>query len=318
MYSLFGYRQMAADRVRIDAYAEALRRAVRPGCTVLDIGAGTGLMSILACRLGAGRVFAVEPARAIQLAREVAAENGCAARIEFFEATTLGLDLPARADVIVSDLRGILPLHERHLPSIVDARERLLAPGGTLIPLRDTIRGAVVEARGAYESYAPLTVHGVRLDAPRRLTSHLWTQARLPAEALLSEPQTWAALDYATVEEPSVRGTLRWTAAREGTAHGLCFWFEAELMEGVRYSTAPGEPWTVYGQGFFPFPDPVLLRSGDRVETDLRADLIGGRYVWSWNTEVRPVRGEGRSFQQSTFRGSLFSLDDLRRSDGEE
>jgi protein arginine N-methyltransferase 1 len=314
MYSLFGYRQMAADGVRMDAYAAALRRAVRPGCTVLDIGAGTGVMSILAAKLGAGRVFAVEPDRAIRVARENAVANGCAGRIEFFEAESLGLVLPAPADVIVSDLRGVLPFHERHLPAIVDARTRLLAPGGVMIPRRDTVWGALVHAPEVYARYAPLEVHGVSLDAGRRLTANLWTKVHLGATALRSEPARWTTVDYRTVAERGVHAPLRWTADADGAIHGFALWFDAELMDDIGYSGAPGAPELVYGQGFFPFPDPVELRAGDRVETDLRADLVNGEYVWTWNTELRPGGREPRSFRQSTLRGALLSLDDLRRA----
>jgi type I protein arginine methyltransferase len=311
MFSLFGYRQMAADRVRMAAYAAALARAVRPGCTVLDIGAGTGVMSILAAQLGAGRVFAVEPDRAIRVAMQNAEANGCADRIEFFAARSVDVELPAPADVVVSDLRGVLPLHQEHVAAIADARARLLAPGGVMIPLRDTLWGAVAEAPGLYERYAPLEVEGVSLDAGRRVTSHLWTRAHLPAGALLTGAARWAEIDYRTVVDANVRGTLRWTAARNGVAHGLCLWFDAELVEGIGYSGAPGGPELVYGHGFFPFPDPVPLQAGDALEARLRADLAHGEYVWSWNTDIRPRRGDPIAFRQSTLRGSLVSLDEL-------
>ncbi len=64
---------MVADRHRTGAYVEALRRAVRPGSFVLDIGAGCGVFSLVACRLGARRVVAVEPDDVILVAREIAA-----------------------------------------------------------------------------------------------------------------------------------------------------------------------------------------------------------------------------------------------------
>jgi type I protein arginine methyltransferase len=313
MYSLFGYRQMAADEVRMAAYAAALRRAVRPGCTVLDIGAGTGVMSILAARFGADRVFAVDPDRSLRVARQNAEANGCSDRIRFFEASSLGLELPAPADVIVSDLRGVLPLHGRHLTVIADARARLLAAGGVMIPRRDTMWGAVVEAPELYERYAALTVEGVTLDAGRRVTSHLWTRAHLSSDTLLTGAARWAEVDYRTVVDPDVRGTLRWTATRDARAHGFCLWFDAELMEGIGFSGAPGRPALVYGHGFFPFPDPVPLQEGDRVEIDLRADLAGSEYVWSWRTEIGPLSGATRSYRQSTLRGSFVSLEDLRR-----
>src|SRR5579863_7388717 len=121
MYSLAGYGEMIADRVRMEAYARALRQTVKPGSVVLEIGTGPGIFAILACQLGAGRVIAIESDEIIQLARENAAINHCADRIEFIEDLSTNVTLPAKADVIVSDLRGVVPLYGRHLPSIVDA-----------------------------------------------------------------------------------------------------------------------------------------------------------------------------------------------------
>ena len=77
------YGFMIADNARMDAYVEALRRAVGSDSVVVDIGAGTGVFSLLACQFGARRVYAIEPAVAIQVAREIAAANGYADRIEF-------------------------------------------------------------------------------------------------------------------------------------------------------------------------------------------------------------------------------------------
>src|SRR5689334_15245373 len=134
MYSPSGYCAMIADGVRTAAYAEALRRAVKPGAVVLDIGTGTGIFALLACRSGARRVYAVEPDPAIQVARATAEANGCADRITFLQDLSTRLTLPESADVIVADLRGVLPLFGHHLPSLADARRRHLAPGGTLIP----------------------------------------------------------------------------------------------------------------------------------------------------------------------------------------
>ena len=103
MYSLAGYGQMIEDRVRLDAYARALRKTVRPGSVVLEIGTGPGIFAVLACQLGARRVYAIEPTPIIQVAREIAAANGCADRIEFIEDLSTRVTLPIQADVIVSD-----------------------------------------------------------------------------------------------------------------------------------------------------------------------------------------------------------------------
>src|ERR1700681_4015560 len=150
MYSLIGYGEMIADRVRIDAYVQALRQAVRPGAVVVDIGTGPGIMAVLACQLGASRVYAIESDEIIQVARTIAAANCCADRIEFIEDLSTKVTLPIRADVIVSDMRGVLPLFGHHIASIADARRRFLAPAGTLIPRKDTIWASIVEAPERY------------------------------------------------------------------------------------------------------------------------------------------------------------------------
>src|SRR5216684_6176512 len=105
-YDLSSYGRMIADRIRVDAYAKALRKVIRPGAVVVDIGTGPGIMAVLACQLGASRVYAIEPGEIIQVARTIAAANGCADKIEFFEEVSSRVTLPERADVILSDLRG--------------------------------------------------------------------------------------------------------------------------------------------------------------------------------------------------------------------
>src|SRR5688572_3245541 len=164
MYSVHSYGRMLADSVRMGAYSAALKRAVRPGSVVLDLGCGPGVFALLACKLGARRVYAVEPDNVIQLAREAAFANGVADRIEFFQDLSTEITLPEPADVIISDLRGVLPWYQQHIPSIVDARTRFLAQGGILIPARDTLWAAIVEAPERYqEIVSPWQSNGLDL-----------------------------------------------------------------------------------------------------------------------------------------------------------
>ena len=153
MYSIAGYGKMIADRGRMDAYRAALRQFIRSDSVVLDIGCGTAIFSLLACQLGARRVYAVEADDAIQVGREIAAANGYRERIVFIQDRSDRVNVPESADIIVSDLRGILPLFEHHLSSIIDARQRLLAPGGVLIPQSDTLWAAVVQAPELYSRH---------------------------------------------------------------------------------------------------------------------------------------------------------------------
>lgn len=319
MYTISGYGSMIADHVRIEAYAQALRLVVRPGSVVADLGTGTGIMAFLACQCGARRVFAIEPDNSIQVARELARANGFADRVEFFQDLSTRVTLPEPADVIVSDLRGMLPWFQRHIPAIVDARKRLLRPGGTLIPLRDTMWAALVEAP---EPYGKLVEpwdnkdYGLDLRAARHIVLNAWSKARVQPEQLLCEPQCWATLDYAVVENPNGEGAFTASVTRTGTAHGILVWFDTELAEGIGFSNAPHAPELIYGSALFPWLEPVPVEPGDVVTVVLRANLVGEDYIWRWHSRVLAGGSESAvkaEFQQSTFLGVPVVPSQLRK-----
>jgi type I protein arginine methyltransferase len=318
-YALTAYGEMMAPTRRMHAYADALRHAVRPGATVLDIGAGTGIFSLLACRFGAGQVHAVEPDDALLLASSFAADNGCADRITLHQRLSTEVNLPVRADVVVSDLRGILPLFQHHIPAIIDARERLMLPGGVLIPMRDTLYACLVESPEHYARYRVPWLEndfGLDLHAGHPMAVNSWRNTRITPAQVLTPPQAWCTLDYRTIDSPDVRGDVAWTAQRAGVAHGVGLWFDAELVPGVGFSNAPGEPELVYGQAFFPLQSELSLETGDRISIALSARLVGADYVFSWRTTVVGVNGGAKArFEQSTFLGEPLSLARLKRMD---
>lgn len=312
---------MTADKVRMSAYSSAMRRFIGPESVVLDIGAGTGVMSILACQFGARKVYAVEPSDAIALARQIAEANGFGKRIEFIQALSTAVDLPEQADVIVSDLRGVLPLYEQHIASIADARARLLAPGGTLIPSQDTLWAAVVESAATYDRLvAPWDGNGLGIDMEpgREMVTNSWRKLVVAADNLLCEPQCWGVIDYATAVSPNVTGSVEFKTERAGVGHGLLLWFDACLADGIQFSNAPGQPELIYGSGFFPWSRPVALEIGDTVSVRIRADLPGNDYVWSWASRVyRDSPNSPKAhFAQSTFFGTPFSGEKLHQRAG--
>jgi protein arginine N-methyltransferase 1 len=314
------YGFMIADDARMDAYSEALRRAVKPDSIVLDIGAGTGVFALLACQFGARRVYAIESADAIQIAREVAAANGYADRIECIQKLSTDVTLPERADVVISDLRGRLPFLGRHISSIADARARLLKPGGTLISRRDDVWAAIVEAEETYDEYlGHWNKYDFDMTAARRIVTNTigWKIKKDGAEILLAEPRLWTTLDYATISDPNVAGEMGFDVTRDGTAHGMLVWFDATMAEGVGFSNAPGaaKPAKVYGRSFFPWPQPVELKEGDRIDARLEARLVGDNYVYRWETTIKSRDSERvkACFNQSTFYGESLSLNGLRK-----
>jgi protein arginine N-methyltransferase 1 len=315
VYSISQYAEMIADGGRMDAYARALRQVIKPGSVVLDIGTGTGVAAMLACKYGARRVFALEPSDAIFVAQEIAAANGFGAKIDFIQALSTDVTLPEGADVIVSDLRGVLPLFQNHLVAIADARARHLAPGGVMIPQSDTLWVAAV---GAPQMYASITSswgerHGLDLAAARRLAVNAVCKVKGPVE-ILAGPVRAGSIDYRTVDTPRFSGSVDMTAIAAGTGHGLCAWFDSTLADGIGFSNAPDAAPLVYGQAFFPWNEAVSLEAGERVAATLAADPVGADYLWQWHTRVSGLRGSIRAdMRQSELEGELLSPATLRR-----
>lgn len=316
-YSVAGHGAMLLDASRIGAYARAIAEQVRPGQVVVELGTGTGLFAILACKAGARRVYAIEADDVIELARDNAAANGCAGSIVFVHELSTRAQLPERADVMVADVRGVLPTFERGIEAMLDARDRFLAPGGRLIPALDRMFVAAAEAPDLHERLLRPwrgALHGVSLAAGGEAAVNDWHKAEFTPSQLVTDPVAFAAVDYGAATGPDVAGSARLVARRGARAHGLAMWFEATLSPGASFSTSPlaASPARVYGHAFFPWPEAFDLSPGDAVDVAIDATFAGGDYVWRWRTE-----GAGVRFRQSSFLAEPMSAARLRRRSAE-
>jgi protein arginine N-methyltransferase 1 len=320
VYSIEDYGRMIADEVRMGAYSAALRQAVTPDCTVLDLGTGTGIFALLACQYGARKVYAVESADSIAVAERIAHANGFADRIEFIQATSTEIELPERVDVVVADMHGTLPLYRSNIASLIDARVRLCTADAAIIPQRESLWVAAVESPDLVERLVgpwDRNGFGLAMSAARDAVLNTPCKISVPRDQLVTSPQSWGVLDYATIESPNVSATVTLSPTRTGTAHGVLLWFECHLAEGIRFSTAPGEPDLVYRASFLPWLDPLRLDADDSILLRLRADFTGDDYLWSWDTTLTRRSGaSGAHFRQSTFWGSPLSRARLRRRAG--
>jgi protein arginine N-methyltransferase 1 len=308
-YEIGGYGGMIADRVRTDAYANALRGAIGPETIVLDIGTGPGILALLACRAGAKHVYAIEPDPVILLARDLARANGFEDRITFIQDISTNVKLPTRVDVIVSDLHGLLPYHDQHIPSIIDARRRFLREGGTLIPQREQVWATLVEAPDLHDNLSEpwrSGAYGLSLEAGVKHALNVVAGTRFEREKAMSAHALLATLDFYDIASPNLEARISFEADRAGVAHGLAVWFDAQLAEGIRFSNDPWGTPMVYGNAFLPFLEPIQLGPAQRVAVRLRADLYGHAYVWTWGAEKETASGnELAGYAQSTLLQSL-------------
>lgn len=304
-YSVNDYGGMVRDFQRMQPFARALRNAVKPDSVVLEIGTGTGLFALLACRYGARKVYAIEPDASIEVGRRAAAANGYADRIEWFQAMSSEVQLPERADVLISDLRGILPLYRGNILAIADARRRLLKPDAIILPRRDLLRIAPVESESEYRRIRipwESNDYGLDLRSGRDFVANGWWRAMIKREELLADPETWLEIDYTSVTDPNMTGSARWSTKRAGTLRGFCMWFDMDIDEGNGFSNGPDRLEMVYGRGFIPILHPVELAPGDRIEIAIQANLVSGDYLLRWQTRVDDAQGQQKaSFRQSTF-----------------
>jgi protein arginine N-methyltransferase 1 len=318
VYSVFDYGAMLADRVRTGAYSDALRRTIRPDeSVVLDIGTGTGIWALLACRYGARRVYAVDSNEALYLGEQLARENGYAERITFIDDVSTRISLPEPVDIVVADIHGTLPQFGSSQASLIDAR-RFLRPGGAMIPCRETMWAAVADDEATYRRFIdPWDGRfGIDMSAGREFVLNSTKVIKTEASTLLTAPQCWLTLDYGTLSTPNGAGEFRCEILRRGVGHGLIVWFDSVLSDGVGFSNAPGRDAMIFGQVFFPWSRPVALEPSDEVAVSIRAALVETNYVWTWSTRISARGGSGRpkaSFDQTTFRAAPLSLSKLHQ-----
>jgi protein arginine N-methyltransferase 1 len=320
-YSIQDYGDMVNDRMRTAPFVEALRQAVKPGDVVLDIGTGAGIFALLACRFGAARVYAVEPNDAIEVAKLCARDIPGGERITWIKGFSTELDLPEKVDVVIGDLHGTLPLYPGNITSMMDARRRLMKPGGRVIPARDTLYVVPAHAPSEYRQVDlpwAENEHGLDLSAGRRYVANSWWRAAATPvleQNLLADPATWGVVDYASIESPNLDGRMQWRIARDGLCHGYYAWFDGEMAPGLGYSNAPQLPELVYGRAFFPLEQAVALQAGDTMEARFSAHWLSGKYLFRWDTRVLGADGVARAdFRQTTFKDRPLQAADLAKA----
>lgn len=309
------HRLYLQDRSRIDAFARAIDAIVRPGDRVIDLGSGTGVLGLLACRAGARLVYAIEATGIIGLASDVRDASGYHDRMVFVRGHSMSVSLPERADVIVTDQIGRFGVDGDILLYLDDARRRLLVPGARSVPASIDLHVAPVECPRMYERIAfwDTSPAGFDFHPVRHLAVNTVYPARLRPESLLGAPAAGVHLDLTTGKRERLSFAIAMPIDRSGLLHGLGGWFSAELAPGVSMSNSPLDGSRIRRrQVFLPIDRPVAVARGDLVNVRMR--VLPEQSIVAWEVRVDFRAGGFERFRHSTLHGMLVTPADLDRT----
>ncbi|WP_191843468.1 methyltransferase domain-containing protein [Catellatospora chokoriensis] len=281
--SLVVHGEMLLDNGRNRALAAAIEEVVRPGDVVADVGAGTGILAMLAARAGAAQVYAIERAPIAAVARALLARNGLDDVVQLVHTDLTEFAPPARVDVVLCETLGMACLDEGFRATMADARHRLLRPGGRLLPADVTVHVAPVR-HGAGRARLDQLDSLVGLDfAPfGDLVRAVHRRVHLDASDLLAPAKTAWLLDCHTMEaDETLTSTLSFRATRDAELGGFAMWFDAALSPSVRLSNWGNDPENHWGQAFLP----VTVRpvaAGERIELAVSIQDSPGQFRVHW------------------------------------
>jgi len=245
------HKTMLSDSARMLAYKEMIEhnRDLFVDKIVIDVGCGTGILSLFAARCGAKHVYAIEAAEHISnLCREIIDCNNYTDRVTVLSGRVEDVQLPngILADTLISEWMGFYLLHESMLDSVIAARDRLLQPGGAICPSAATIYACPVSLKQFYRDNFDCWRNFYGFDFSPvcnavRQSSQLHPEIMLvPKDTLLSDPQPVLSLDlqYVGTEDlRSIMASLDFVVKRNDVMHGFALWFDVAFDAGVEQST---------------------------------------------------------------------------------
>lgn len=275
---------MVFDEVRNRAYLEAMRAVITPDTVVLDVGAGIGVLGLLAAKLGARRVYCVEPSQVAGHIQALAHANGVADRVVPLRGRIEDIELPEQVDVLLSVFTGNLLFTENLMPSLYHARDRYLKPGGAMFPDRARLVFAGVEATEQYAKTAGRyrnTSLGIDYSVIADAVANGWflMDRGATAPVLVTERVTAIDLDLHSTRENRVKWQASAEVTRDGLIHGLLGWIELRLGESW-LSAAPDAADIHWHPALLPLASPLQVQLGQTVDFAFQhADDV--HQVWS-------------------------------------
>lgn len=278
-YSHIGiHHDMLTDVSRTTSYQKAMvnNPQLFKEKIVMDIGCGTGILSMFAAKAGAKKVVAIEMASIINMARRIVKENCFEKTIEFCRGKIEEVKVPvAKVDIIVSEWMGYLLLFEGMLDSVLFARDKYLAKGGMLFPNQEIIYVAGFEDfefEAKAQEYSNINDFDYSEFADVKYI--MPTIKVIDTERLITSSAEVVKFDLekVTIKELDFSKQFRIKASRQGTIHGLVLWFDSLFTHGtevINLSTSPFAEPTHWKQGLMYLKKPIPVNKNDKVDVIL-------------------------------------------------
>lgn len=274
---------MMNDRARNDVYDQAIREAVLGDTTVLDIGSGAGLLSMMAARAGAKHVYACETVEPIaKIAEQIVAENNLAESITILPkhsySLKIGEDLPEPADVLVTELLNAGFLGEGILQVIQHARANLLKPDATIVPKGGTVYAMLIESEQLVEEDRVGDACGFDVGLFNEFASAEYLTKRLNAypHRILSDSAEIFSFNFLDSRPMPEAKEISIPITADGNCHAVLLWFRLNLTDTIILETKPRKDDTHWRQAIYLEETPRALRKGENVRLSASHDC---RYI---------------------------------------
>ncbi|KAG5898914.1 hypothetical protein JTB14_000159 [Gonioctena quinquepunctata] len=282
-FQFYGYlsqqQNMLQDFVRTYTYQRAILCNLDDfkDKIVLDVGAGSGILSFFAAQAGAKRIYAVEASTMAHYAQKIVEANNLSSSIKVIPGKIEEIDLPEKVDVIISEPMGYMLYNERMLESYLNAK-KWLVPGGKMYPSRGDLHIAPFTDDALYmEQYSKANFwfqtcfHGVNLSALQNCAVKEYFRQPIvdtfDVRICMSKSMRHV-VDFLEADETDLHTIdipLEFHILESGTCHGLAFWFDVAFtgsQQTIWLSTAPTEPLTHWYQVRCLLEQPLLLKQG--------------------------------------------------------
>jgi 2-polyprenyl-3-methyl-5-hydroxy-6-metoxy-1,4-benzoquinol methylase len=319
-YSFSGYRKLEfhrmllQDSVRTNSFRKAIMKVVKKGDTVVDLGAGTGILSFFACQAGAKKIYAIEQGNIIKAAKNIALKNKMADRIVFINENSRIINLPEKIDVIISECIGPYVFGGNMISAVTDMRDRFLKKGGRIIPSRISMFLVPVQSQLHY-SYLNFwkqnRPYGIDLSPAQKMANNNVYTAAINARHFISDPKKIADMDFLK-DRPNEMLDIKidFPISKPCRMHGMCGWFEVDLHEKISFSALKSRKLMHrnWWPAFFPLEKEILLKKDSiiKVHLALKRSEDDSCACFNWNvTTVHPDDSRKRVITRQSTRKSF-------------